>query len=66
MVQLDSSALGRVVNATALNDLPLVTRNFTQISGLSPGVLAGVDNAIMSLESARIAHNGAANVRKVN
>lgn len=45
MVQVDSSALGRAVNATALHDLPLVNRNFTQITGLSPGVTAGVYNA---------------------
>lgn len=45
MVQVDSSALGRVVNSETLNDLPLVTRNFTQITSLSPGVLAGVYNA---------------------
>ena len=37
-VQLDSSALGRVVNESAVSDLPLVTRNFAQIAGLSPGV----------------------------
>jgi len=45
MVQVDSAALGRVVNARALSDLPLVNRNFTQIASLSPGVFAGVYNA---------------------
>jgi hypothetical protein len=45
MVQLDNSALGRVVNTKALNDLPLGNRNFTQITGLSPGVFAAVYNA---------------------
>lgn len=45
MVQTDSSALGRVVNGTAVSNLPLVTRNITQIAGLSPGVVAGVYNA---------------------
>ncbi len=45
MLQTDSSALGGVVNETAVSDLPLVTRNFTQITGLSPGVVAGVFNA---------------------
>ena len=45
MVQLDSSALGRTVNERMLSDLPLVTRNYTQIAGLSPGVVAGVYNA---------------------
>ena len=45
MVQLDISALGRVVNRDTMSGLPLVTRNFTQITGLSPGVSAGVYNA---------------------
>jgi hypothetical protein len=45
MVQLDTSALGRVVNRDTVSGLPLVTRNFTQITGLSPGVAAGVYNA---------------------
>jgi len=45
MVQLDSSALGRVANENAVSDLPLVTRNFAQMTGLSPGVLVGVFNA---------------------
>jgi Carboxypeptidase regulatory-like domain/TonB dependent receptor/TonB-dependent Receptor Plug Domain len=45
MVQVDSSALGRLVNAKALNDLPVVNRNFTEIASLSPGVFAGVYNA---------------------
>ncbi len=45
MVQLDSSALGRVVNENAVGGLPLVTRNFSQIASLSPGVSAGVYNA---------------------
>jgi len=45
MIQTETSALGRVVNETTLNELPLVTRNFTQITGLSPGVIVGVYNA---------------------
>ena len=45
MLQTDSSALGGVVNETAVSGLPLVTRNFAQIAGLSPGVVAGVYNA---------------------
>jgi Carboxypeptidase regulatory-like domain/TonB-dependent Receptor Plug Domain len=45
MVQVDDSALGRVVNTKAISDLPLVNRNFTQITSLSPGVFAGVYNA---------------------
>lgn len=45
MFQTDSAALGRVVNENALANLPLVTRNLAQISGLSPGVATGVFNA---------------------
>ena len=45
MVQLDTSALGRAVNESAVSDLPLVSRNYTQIAGLSPGVTSGVANA---------------------
>jgi hypothetical protein len=45
MVQLDTSALGRAVNEAMANNLPLVTRNFTQIAALSPGVITGVYNA---------------------
>jgi len=45
MLQTESAALGRVVNERAVGNLPLVTRNFTQIVGLSPGVTTGVNNA---------------------
>jgi hypothetical protein len=45
MVQSDNSALGRVVNESTVTGLPLVTRNFAQIAGLSPGVAVGVYNA---------------------
>jgi hypothetical protein len=45
MVQSDSAALGRVVNGSSVSGLPLVTRNFAQITGLSPGVAVGVYNA---------------------
>ena len=45
MVETESSALGRVVSKGAVTSLPLVTRNFAQITGLSPGVVVGVFNA---------------------
>ena len=45
MIDTDSSTLGRVVNQQALEGLPLVTRNYTQIIGLSPGIEAPVTNA---------------------
>ncbi|MBZ5537871.1 MAG: carboxypeptidase-like regulatory domain-containing protein [Acidobacteriia bacterium] len=45
LVQTESSAQGRIVSEQALTDLPLVTRNYTQILGLSPGIVADVTNA---------------------
>jgi hypothetical protein len=45
LAQTDSSSLGRVVNDKAISELPLATRNFTQIAGLSTGVTVGVYNA---------------------
>jgi len=45
MLQADNSALGREVSGSTLANLPLVTRNYTQIAILSPGVVAGVFNA---------------------
>jgi hypothetical protein len=45
MVQTDNSALGRVANESTITGLPLVTRNFAQIAGLSPGVAVGIYNA---------------------
>jgi hypothetical protein len=44
-VQTENSTLGGVVGHQAISDLPLVSRNFTQIMALSPGVNAGVTNA---------------------
>ena len=43
-IQTDIS-LGREVDARTIQNLPLVTRNFTQIVNLSPGILSGVNNA---------------------
>lgn len=45
MVQSDSSALGQVLNRNGITGLPLVTRNFTQIASLAPGVSVGVYHA---------------------
>jgi hypothetical protein len=45
MVQTEDSALARVVYGAAVTGLPLVTRNYAQIAGLSPGVISGVFNA---------------------
>jgi len=44
-LQTESSNQGRVTSGEVLNSLPLVTRNYTQIVGLNPGVSADVTNA---------------------
>jgi hypothetical protein len=45
LVQTESSALGRVTDEKSVENLPLVSRNFTQIIGLSPGVSVGLTDA---------------------
>jgi hypothetical protein len=37
-LQTESSELGRVTDSGMLENLPLITRNFTQVVGLNPGV----------------------------
>jgi hypothetical protein len=44
-IQTETSTLGNVVSGQTMDSLPLVTRNYTQILGLSPGVTADVYNA---------------------
>jgi hypothetical protein len=45
LLQTESSALGRVTDRALVTNLPLVTRNYTQIVTLSPGIEANVVNA---------------------
>ncbi len=45
LLQTESSALGRVTDRTLVSNLPLVSRNYTQIVTLSPGISASVTNA---------------------
>jgi hypothetical protein len=45
LLKTQDSTLGNVVNERAVTALPLVTRNYQQILGLSPGVSAEVFNA---------------------
>jgi hypothetical protein len=45
LTQLETSALGRVANERTVTELPLVSRNYTQIIGLSPGITTDVTNA---------------------
>ena len=44
-LETQSSALGNVTPSKQVESLPLVTRNFTQIIALSPGVASEVNNA---------------------
>ncbi len=45
-VETTSSALGSVTDQHMVENLPLVTRNYTQILGLSPGVSGEVNNSV--------------------
>jgi hypothetical protein len=45
ILQTNSPALGHVTDERTVENLPLVTRNYTQILGLSPGVSADVNDA---------------------
>src|SRR5262249_36885805 len=44
-LQTESVALGRVVDGNAVKELPLATRNFTQLLTLSPGTSSQLNNA---------------------
>ncbi len=44
-LQTETSTLGNVTTSEMVENLPLVTRNYTQIVGLSPGVATDVTNA---------------------
>ena len=60
VAQADGPRLGRVVDSRAVSELPLATRNFTQILGLSPGTDIGLaDNTGVGRNSQNISVNGA-------
>jgi Carboxypeptidase regulatory-like domain len=44
-LETQSSEMGRVTNSQMVENLPLVTRNFTQIIALNPGVAQSLNNA---------------------
>ena len=44
-LQTESSALGRVTNQEMVTELPLASRNYTQIIGLNAGVAQEINNA---------------------
>ncbi|MDZ4799963.1 MAG: TonB-dependent receptor [Bryobacteraceae bacterium] len=45
LLQTESAALGRVVDGGAVKELPLSTRNFTQLLALSPGTSGPLNDA---------------------
>ncbi|MBV9082205.1 MAG: TonB-dependent receptor [Acidobacteriaceae bacterium] len=65
LLQTESAALGRVVSDTAIKQLPLSSRNFTQLLTLSPGTSSQLNNAgalgrgtqIISSQGARTTSN---------
>ena len=60
LVQRDGPQLGRVVDSRAVSELPLATRNFTQILGLSPGTAVDLpDNSAVGRNSQNVSVNGA-------
>jgi hypothetical protein len=59
LVQTEGPQLGRVVDSRTLSELPLATRNFTQILGLSPGAATYLpDNTAVGRNSQNISVNG--------
>ena len=59
LVQTEGAQLGRVVDSRTVSELPLATRNFTQILGLSPGAATYLpDNTAVGRNSQNISVNG--------
>ncbi|HXI93540.1 MAG TPA: TonB-dependent receptor [Blastocatellia bacterium] len=59
-IQAGGPQLGRVVDSRAVAELPLATRNFTQILALSPGAFAALpDNTALGRNSQSVSVNGA-------
>ena len=60
IADLESSTLGSLVDRQTIESLPLANRNFTQILGLSPGVVVDLPNAAQSGSGTQnVASNGA-------
>jgi hypothetical protein len=66
IVQTDTSALGRTVGSEEVTALPLVTRSFTQIVGLSPGVTAPVTDAADLGRGSSVSSGGYYGAKTVN
>jgi hypothetical protein len=60
MAEVESSTLGRAVGQEAAQALPLANRNYTQILGLSPGVVVALPDATaLGRDSQNVTSNGA-------
>jgi hypothetical protein len=60
VADLESSTIGAVVNQQEIQALPLATRNYTQILGLSPGVIVDLpDAAQLGSATENVASEGA-------
>src|SRR6202000_2680544 len=60
IAELESSTLGGLVDERAIQALPLSSRNYTQILGLSPGVIAALPTAtVLGNGTQNVASNGA-------
>jgi carboxypeptidase family protein len=60
LAQVDGPRLGRAIDSRTVSELPLATRNFTQLLALSPGTDTGLaDNTGVGRNSQNIAVNGA-------
>ncbi|HKP39144.1 MAG TPA: TonB-dependent receptor [Pyrinomonadaceae bacterium] len=60
LIRTDGPQLGRVVKTRAVSELPLATRNFTQILALSPGTSVNLaDNTSLGRNSQNVSVNGA-------
>ena len=60
ILQTESSSLGRVVDDHAINQLPLSTRNFTQLLTLSPGTSSALNDATALGRGTQIISSGGA------
>jgi Carboxypeptidase regulatory-like domain len=59
ILQTNSPAMGRVVDSRQITELPLVTRNFTQLSALSPGTtMALPDSSALGKGTRNVFTNG--------
>ena len=60
LLQTDGPQRGHIVDSRAVSELPLATRNFTQILALSPGTSAALpDNTALGRNSQQVSVNGA-------